>query len=92
MAPKVVMKVWGRTNGSWIPERDTYLKSYDPEAFDGIGHAEFTADIKDALVMQDTAEFFRIWSAIPQNRPTRADGSPNKPLTAYDVEVVWIER
>ena len=62
-----------------------YLKSYDPEAHDGEGLADWTPDKADAQVFDSAVEAVRLWKAVPLARPTRPSGVPNRPLTAYTI-------
>lgn len=67
-----------------------WLKSYDPEAFRGRGSAEWTNDVNQAMRFPSTIEAMRYWQQIPRTRPLREDGKPNRPLTAFSVELLAI--
>lgn len=65
-----------------------YVKKYDPtyvrpEGYDG-GILEVTADPKEALRFPD---FEAAMTAYRQAFGTRADGQPNRPLTAWSIEI-----
>ena len=72
-----------------------FLKTFDPEAHAKknpypTGSVTFTADVNEAmhfLNMQTAMEFYRQKSKL---HPTRPDGKPNRPLTAYTAE--FLER
>jgi hypothetical protein len=64
-----------------------YLLSYDPEAFKGRGWAEWTADLTKARQFEDYAAALAYWRQVSRTRPTRPDGAPNRPLTAFTVTV-----
>ena len=69
-------------------EREMYVKAYDPDAFNGRGHVEFTPNPKQALMFDTTMaaiDFYRQQSRV---KPTRPDGRPNRPLTAWHAEVI----
>ena len=66
---------------------DTFLHSYDPEAHDGRGEATWTTDPAHARTFASTADALACWRAVPRNRPTRVDGKPNRPLSAFTVEI-----
>lgn len=73
-----------------IPD-DCYLKSFDHEAHGGIGEAELTTTRQKAMrfpSLEAANEFYRRQSAV---KPLRADGEPNRPLTASHVMFVPIE-
>jgi hypothetical protein len=65
------------------PADGTYVAAYDPEAFDGRGHVVFVTDPGKALVFYSAEDAINTYRAIPFNNPTRTDGKPNRPLTAY---------
>lgn len=68
-----------------------YLKSYDPEAYEGRGDATWTNDPTDAFHFESLAELLDVWHTVPESRPVRDDGRPNKPLTSVNIEVIRIE-
>lgn len=68
-----------------------YLKSYDPEAYDGRGWADWTNDLDEAQTFPESIAAFRHWQSVPASRPTRPDGHPNKPLTAFTVEILSVD-
>lgn len=70
------------------PQPGQYLRRYDPEARAGHGQAEWTAALDEALTFPDGAAAFACWRTVPRSRPFREDGRPNRPLTAYTVEIV----
>jgi hypothetical protein len=65
-----------------------YLRSYDPEFADGRGLAEWTADIELAMKFPTTGEAWMLWRRPSRVQPIRADGRPNRPLTAFTIEVL----
>ena len=67
-----------------------YLRSFDHEAFDGQGNADFTDEIADAMRFADHGKAMEFWNRIPKCKPLRPDGKPNKPLSATTVEIVKI--
>jgi hypothetical protein len=64
-----------------------YLKSYDPEANSGQGEIEWTAQPAQAMTFPDQRAAFALWSRVPLACPVRADGKPNRPATAFTVEI-----
>lgn len=72
--------------GAFIYERELpwlYLKSFDIEAFDGRGEANFTNNINEAYKFASVREAMATWITQSKVRPLRDDGRPNKPLTAF---------
>lgn len=88
----VVIQCLGLIGRVMIPESANpaglYLKAADFEFRDGRGHAEWTGKIEDAQVFPDVARALEFWKTSPKARPTRPDGKPNRPLTAFSVELV----
>jgi hypothetical protein len=67
------------------PGPGVYLRSYDPEAHDGRGAADWTADRAAAKVYPSFVAAFEAWRQVPKSRPKRDDGRPNRPLTHFSV-------
>jgi hypothetical protein len=66
-----------------------YVKSYDPH--DGEhGKITVTPNLHDALIYPDLPAAFEAWRAVNSNRPKRPDGKPNRPMTAFTVEMVKV--
>jgi hypothetical protein len=64
-----------------------YLATYDPEAHEGWGEAEWTTNIDLARRFDSTSDAYDCWRTIPASRPTRPDGKNNRPLTAFSITV-----
>lgn len=64
-----------------------YLVEYDPDAHDGRGGATWTEHLMWARRFDDAAAALEFWRQPSTVRPTREDGEPNRPLTAFTVEV-----
>lgn len=78
------------------PEGETdpvglYLSYYDPDALEGFGAAEWTDDVSKALRFDKASQAIEFWRQQSRARPFRHDGQPNRPLTAFSVEVVRLE-
>ncbi|SRR6266851_1092653 len=71
----------GRTEG--IPAVGCYLAEYDPEANGGQGSAAWTPDAAEAMAFESGVAAMECYRAQPRTRPLRADGKPNRPLTAF---------
>jgi hypothetical protein len=67
-----------------------YIKSFDPEAYDGRGDAEGTFDKREALTFTTGEDALNFWRQQSKTRPLREDGRPNRPLTAFTVEIVEV--
>lgn len=73
------------------PPEGAYLAAYDADAHDGRGLADWTDDLSRALKFDTPAEAMSYWRQQSRVRPLREDGEPNRPLTAYTVEIVPVE-
>ena len=68
-----------------------YLKAYDVDAYGGIGNAELTLNIEEAITWDSPGEAIEAWRTRSTVRPTRGDGQPNRPLTSYTVSPIRVE-
>jgi hypothetical protein len=89
---KVKMTVKMKCTPSWDDVWDDFgkwrwLKSYNPEAHAGRGAVKFTDDVDEAMTFPDRRSAFACYLQVPKNHPVRDDGKPNRPLTAYTVEI-----
>jgi hypothetical protein len=64
-----------------------YLSAYDPEGEGGMGSFEWSHNPEDAMRFPDAASAWVLWKTTSKTRPTRWDGKPNRPLTAYTVAI-----
>ncbi len=62
-----------------------FLYDFDPDFFDGFGKATWIKDAKQALRFETIAEALNCWKTVSTVRPTRCDGKPNRPMTAYHI-------
>lgn len=83
-----IIKLVGLANGEPSPLDGSWLKSYDPSALGGLGLLRGTDDDREAKQFADAGEAFEFWRQQSSAHPTRMDGKPNRPLTAYSIEVV----
>ncbi len=63
-----------------------YLEDFDVDAFGGLGQADLTKNLDDALRFESSLAVFEAWTRQSTVMPLRADGKPNKPLTAFTIE------
>jgi len=91
MSGPVVMILCGDAFG-WPTGFDgQYLKAFDFEAHNGVGEITLTADLTEAKRFNNLAEAFAFYQTTPACRPVRADGRPNRPLTATNWHMVPLE-
>jgi len=73
-----------------------YLRAFDPAPppgsteYDG-GDLWLTEDLAEAKRFEEIAEAYRFWlTEAPYPFHVRPDGKPNRPLTAFTIEVVRV--
>jgi hypothetical protein len=64
-----------------------YLEWSDPDARGGRGDDRWTDDVAKAKRFATHAAAFECWRARSRTIPTRPDGKPNRPMTAYSVSI-----
>lgn len=65
-----------------------FLQAFDPEFRGGRGAAVWTEDPDLAMHFATAEVAWELWRTQSVTMPIRADGQPNRPLTAYTVEVI----
>jgi hypothetical protein len=68
-----------------------YLMCFDFEGEGGRGVGLWTADQGEAMTFETAADAMLFWRTQSKTVPLRADGKPNRPLTAFTVEVARVE-
>lgn len=80
-----------------VPVGRLYIESCDFEFDDGHpknerrGKAALTGDPRRAKPFESFGDAHKFWATQSTTRPVRADGKPNRPLTAYTVEIVTLD-
>lgn len=64
-----------------------FVIELNPDAHGGRGLLRASFDITEARRFSDVGEAIEYWRAVPQARPLRPDGKPNRPGTAYHMQV-----
>lgn len=80
----------GPRNGGPTPHDGRFLKRYEPPPLNpdrtwGPGCIETTAKMEDALGFDDAGVAYETYKQANGTRPY--DGKPNRPLTAWTVEI-----
>lgn len=83
----IVIRVLGIASGFPFESAGQYLRSADVDAYDGRGIADFTRDAKQAMHFATYEAAVAFWQRQSTRRPLRDDGQPNRPLTAYHIEI-----
>jgi hypothetical protein len=88
---KCVERLGGAYNVDGGDMSGLLLATYDPEYRGGRGMALWTEDVDKAMKFPDAPSAWALWRQQSVLMPLREDGYPNRPLTAYSVEVLRIE-
>lgn len=64
------------------------LKEFDVDAMGGRGTSDWTVDPEEALHFESPEAAHKAWTTQSTVAPLRQDGQPNRPLTAYTVEIL----
>jgi hypothetical protein len=83
-----VIRIIGLADGRPLPLDGHYLRSADVNAHGGRGSVDAVQDPAEARRFPDVVDAMEYWRRQSEVRPLRPDGLPNRPLTAYTVEVV----
>lgn len=72
-----------------------WLYAFDPDGGDWnvaypTGHMESGVDSNKAMRFDTRAEAIALWKKTSTRTPLRPDGKPNRPLSAFTVEIVEI--
>lgn len=92
-----VMRVFTERLGSQVSQapileivtgrsRSMFLKSYDPDAREGKGLIVFTDELAEARRFDTWKAVAECWAQTSSVQPTRPDGKPNCPLSAYSIQ------
>lgn len=86
--PHHVIKLIGTTIGIRTEHDDQWLVEYDPDGGENpyAGRIVTTPNLDEARRFT-AAEATATWMQVSKAHPTRPDGKPNRPLTAFSVEI-----
>lgn len=87
-----VIRILANAAGYPCPEADHYVMNMDCEAHDGRGHLLATKSLDAARKFATSGEALTYYQRTSRTRPVRPDGRPNRPLTAYTIEILPVER
>jgi hypothetical protein len=82
------LKMVGLATGEASDLDGLYVKAYDPDFRWGRGEIVGTKDKDEALKFETLQGALTEYRRTSKVRPLRPDGKPNRPLTAYTIEVV----
>lgn len=75
----------------YLVDYGTYFVSMDVDAHDGRGELEVTKNSAEATRFPSMVEAWACWKEQSTVRPLRLDGKPNRPMTAYTVEMQTVQ-
>ena len=64
-----------------------FLVSYF-DTKDGYGDIKFSRDVREAMQFATAGEALTFWKTQSRNVPFRPDGRPNRPMTAFNGEIL----
>lgn len=87
-----VIKIHGLINGEPTAFDGQYVVEYDAgrNGYDPLSGREMFAYLVTTPIRAEATRFedpLEVWRRIDPRMPTRADGRPNRPLTAFTIEV-----
>lgn len=85
-----VVRLVALADGRDHPDAGRWLESWDLDAYDGRGRITATDDLARAYRFADAREVMTLWRSASKVRPLRPDGKPNRPLTAFTIEVLSV--
>lgn len=68
-----------------------YLVDYDPDRDLPLGHIVTTPNLEEAKRFSSAIEAMELWRRVSSKVARRPDGQPNRPLTAFTVEIVKVD-
>ena len=68
-----------------------WIRDFDVDALEGRGSTRFARNPEDALQFDTFFDALKAYRTQSTVTPLRDDGQPNRPLTAYTVEIKEIE-
>jgi hypothetical protein len=84
----IALKIMGYADGSQCPLTGQYVRACDFDAGEGRGNVVTTTRQDRALMFGSFKDAFGYWQTVSRRYPLRPDGMPNRPLSAYHMEVV----
>jgi len=85
---KVLLAIVCHATGEASVHDGRFLRSFDPDAHGGRGSVLTTLAPERAIVFEDAGAALAFWKTQSAAVPLRDDGQPNRPLTAYTVELL----
>lgn len=81
------IKILGLVNGQPTEHDGRYLALFSLECEPGTMVLDTVEDPADAQVFPSAKEAFELWKTVDPRAPVRRDGKPNRPFTAFTIQV-----
>ena len=85
---KIVMQLMGVAPNGRPPPVPTYVRDVDFDADEGRGRIVMTQKLEEAKRFDSPGEALEYYRTASKVVPLRPDGRPNRPLTAYNVQIM----
>ena len=83
-----VIRIVSNADGKPTGAEGLFVQEYSPDGYDGRGDLVLTSHLEGAKRYDDAAAALADYRAVSETHPTRpSDGRPNRPMTAWTVEV-----
>jgi hypothetical protein len=82
-----IIQVLGLASGVPTKFDGTYLRDFDFEGGDGRGVLFATENWTEAKLFPDFMDAMYFWRTVSTTVPERMDGKPNRPFTAFTIEI-----
>jgi hypothetical protein len=83
-----LIQIVGVASGEPSDADGGYVKHYDPSGNEGRGDLVLTRHRGQAKRYPSKAAAMDEWKRVSATHPTRPDGKPNRPLSAFSVAIV----
>jgi hypothetical protein len=84
----VVIQIVGLVAGGGGPGLEgQYVESYTPDGNEGRGRLVLTPHVQAAKRYTGHGAALAEWKRVSATHPTRPDGKPNRPMTAFTVRI-----
>jgi hypothetical protein len=89
----VIIQIVGLASGEPSDAAGLYVQEYTPDGYGGRGDAVLTPRESKAKRYASSVEAMEHWRQVSSTHPVRpGDGRPNRPLTAFTIEIVTVDR
>ena len=82
-----IIRIVGLATSETTSADGMYVTEYTPDGNDGQGMLTLTPHRHAAKRYSSKADAMAQWMAVSRTHPTRPDGKPNRPMSAFSVEV-----